>query len=657
MDQLIPLINELHDVFSRVDIPAMRAIELPQIAVVGSQSSGKSSVLEALVGKDFLPRGSGIVTRRPLILQLIQLFPRDGSAATAEWGEFLHKPGVKFHDFQEIRREIESETDAVAGKNKNISPVPITLKVYSPNVLTLTLIDLPGLVRNPVGDQPKDIEQQVYRMVMEYVKQPNTIILAVHPANTDLATSDGIQIAQKVDKEGMRTLGVLTKLDLMDPGTDASDILEGRLLKLRRGFVGVVNRGQRDLDNKKTAQEASRAELDFFSTHPVYKRFVDHCGTTYLAKTLSAMLLGHIREILPALRTKIDELLKLTTAEILKYGGEGEGTMDNSAMLLQLLTQFSNAVGDSINGRRVDAPRDELYGGARINSIFHDRFVPHIGSISPVKDLTDDQIRMAVYNSQGNRTMLFPSQQAFEALLQDQIKRLENPCMRCVEFVYDELVRISDQCAQKCDRYPNLRRELFKVTVDLLQSYKPMAEEHLKCAIASETAYINTNHPDFGDAVTILQQCFAPTAATGPAPAAPPQPTAASAAVVARGVAVPFEAIPGQIRCSGALTDKEVKDHRAIRSLIDSYFRVVKKTIQDQTPKVVTFFLVNKLQETIRDYLVAQLYKPDLIAELLKESDEVATRRKAAHQMHKCLTAAKEVLNKVRDARIEQNSR
>jgi GTP-binding protein EngB required for normal cell division len=257
MDQLIPLINELHDVFSRVDIPAMRAIELPQIAVVGSQSSGKSSVLEALVGKDFLPRGSGIVTRRPLILQLIQLFPRDGSAATAEWGEFLHKPGVKFHDFQEIRREIESETDAVAGKNKNISPVPITLKVYSPNVLTLTLIDLPGLVRNPVGDQPKDIEQQVYRMVMEYVKQPNTIILAVHPANTDLATSDGIQIAQKVDKEGMRTLGVLTKLDLMDPGTDASDILEGRLLKLRRGFVGVVNRGQRDLDNKKRRRARS----------------------------------------------------------------------------------------------------------------------------------------------------------------------------------------------------------------------------------------------------------------------------------------------------------------------------------------------------------------------------------------------------------------
>ena len=154
MDQLIPLINELHDVFSRVDIPAMRSIELPQIAVVGSQSSGKSSVLEALVGKDFLPRGSGIVTRRPLVLQLVQLFPKEG-APKEEWGEFLHKPGKKFTDFQEIKREIEAETDSVAGKNKNISPIPITLKVFSPTVLTLTLIDLPGLVRVSMENQPK----------------------------------------------------------------------------------------------------------------------------------------------------------------------------------------------------------------------------------------------------------------------------------------------------------------------------------------------------------------------------------------------------------------------------------------------------------------------------------------------------------------------
>eukprot|EP00274_Cyanoptyche_gloeocystis_P005872 CAMPEP_0196662332 /NCGR_PEP_ID=MMETSP1086-20130531/48255_1 /TAXON_ID=77921 /ORGANISM="Cyanoptyche gloeocystis , Strain SAG4.97" /LENGTH=88 /DNA_ID=CAMNT_0041997663 /DNA_START=22 /DNA_END=285 /DNA_ORIENTATION=- len=88
MDKLIPLINTLQDAFNNV---GLTFIDLPQIAVVGSQSSGKSSVLENVVGLDFLPRGSGIVTRRPLVLQLVNKPP-----GTQDWGEFLHLPGQKF---------------------------------------------------------------------------------------------------------------------------------------------------------------------------------------------------------------------------------------------------------------------------------------------------------------------------------------------------------------------------------------------------------------------------------------------------------------------------------------------------------------------------------------------------------------------------------
>jgi dynamin 1-like protein len=130
--------------------------------VVGSQSSGKSSVLENIVGRDFLPRGSGIVTRRPLILQLINLpSEHEGDeddevhvphtpasvAGQQEWGEFLHIPGRKFYDFAEVRREIENETSRIAGNNKGINRQPINLKIYSPHVLSLTLVDLPGLTK------------------------------------------------------------------------------------------------------------------------------------------------------------------------------------------------------------------------------------------------------------------------------------------------------------------------------------------------------------------------------------------------------------------------------------------------------------------------------------------------------------------------------
>lgn len=117
-------------------------------------------MLENIVGKDFLPRGSGIVTRRPLILQLINIPSEDvpegeealphtpASVATQhEWAEFHHISGRKFTDFSDVKREIENETARIAGSNKGISRQPISLKIYSPHVLSLTLVDLPGLTK------------------------------------------------------------------------------------------------------------------------------------------------------------------------------------------------------------------------------------------------------------------------------------------------------------------------------------------------------------------------------------------------------------------------------------------------------------------------------------------------------------------------------
>ncbi|VEL20794.1 unnamed protein product [Protopolystoma xenopodis] len=230
MEQLIPVVNKLQDAFSSLGIPL--GLDLPQIAVVGSQSAGKSSVLENFVGRDFLPRGSGIVTRRPLILQLFN--------SITEYAEFLHCKNKKFTDFEEVRKEIEAETDRVTGSNKGISNIPINLRVYSPHVLNLTLIDLPGITKVPVGDQPPDIEHLVRCMILDFIEQDNCLILAVSPANSDLANSDALKLAKEVDPQGLRTIGVITKLDLMDEGTDAREILENRLLPLRRGSLNLI---------------------------------------------------------------------------------------------------------------------------------------------------------------------------------------------------------------------------------------------------------------------------------------------------------------------------------------------------------------------------------------------------------------------------------
>ncbi|XP_062079263.1 phragmoplastin DRP1C-like [Humulus lupulus] len=133
------------------------------------QSSGKSSVLESVVGRDFLPRGSGIDTRRPLVLQLHKI--EDGQT---EYAEFLHAPRKKYTDFAAVRKEIQDETDRITGKSKQISNIPIHLSIYSPNVVNLTVIDLPGLTKVVVEGQPETIVEDIENMVRSYVEKVST---------------------------------------------------------------------------------------------------------------------------------------------------------------------------------------------------------------------------------------------------------------------------------------------------------------------------------------------------------------------------------------------------------------------------------------------------------------------------------------------------
>ncbi|KAK1559906.1 hypothetical protein Q3G72_019833 [Acer saccharum] len=284
---------------------------LPTVAVVGGQSSGKSSVLESIVGRDFLPRGSGIVTRRPLVLQLHKT--EDGSQ---EYAEFLHLPRRKFTDFALVRKEISDETDRVTGKTKQISPIPIHLSIYSPNVVNLTLIDLPGLTKVAVEGQAETIVQDIENMVRSYVEKPNIIILAISLANQDIATSDAIKLAREVDPTGERTFGVLTKLDLMDKGTNALDVLEGRSYRLQHPWVGIVNRSQSDINRNVDMIVARRKEREYFATSPDYGHLASKMGSEYLAKLLSKHLESVIRARIPSITSLINKSVEELESEM-----------------------------------------------------------------------------------------------------------------------------------------------------------------------------------------------------------------------------------------------------------------------------------------------------------------------------------------------------
>jgi len=145
-----------------------------------------------------------------MVIHLLATAQDDNESQEKEWGEFLHIPNQTFTNFDDIRQEIMKETDRMAGKNKGVSPVPINLKIYSPYVLNLTLVDLPGLTKVPVGDQPHDIDRQIRHMCTQYISKPNAIILAVTAANTDLANSDALRMAREVDPDGMMVMNHCT---------------------------------------------------------------------------------------------------------------------------------------------------------------------------------------------------------------------------------------------------------------------------------------------------------------------------------------------------------------------------------------------------------------------------------------------------------------
>ncbi|KAI9753107.1 MAG: dynamin-like GTPase mgm1, partial [Lichina confinis] len=241
------------------------ALALPSIVVIGSQSSGKTSVLEAIVGHEFLPKGSNMVTRRPIELTLVNT-----PEAKAEYGEFPALGLGKVTDFSQIQRTL-TDLNLAVPEAECVSDEPIQLTIHSPNVPDLSLIDLPGYIQVTGLDQPMELKQKIADLCDRYIQPPN-VILAISAADVDLANSTALRASRRVDPRGERTIGVITKLDLVDPRR-AAEILNDRKYPLRLGYVGVVCRvpsttGLFSKGSSSVSDLIRKNEKTFFATHP-----------------------------------------------------------------------------------------------------------------------------------------------------------------------------------------------------------------------------------------------------------------------------------------------------------------------------------------------------------------------------------------------------
>src|SRR5271170_6951621 len=297
-------------------------LTLPSIVVIGSQSSGKSSVLEAIVGHEFLPKGSNMVTRRPIELTLVNT-----PDAKAEYGEFPALGLGKITDFSSIQRTL-TELNLAVPVEQCVTDEPIQLSIFSPNVPDLQLIDLPGYIQVVGRDQPVELKQKISDLCDKYIQPPN-VILAISAADVDLANSTALRASRRVDPRGERTIGVITKLDLVDPRRGA-DMLSDKQYPLRLGYVGVVCKipqaatGIFSRAGGNLTRAITKNENAYFSSHPLEFGPESQLavGTSTLRKKLMYVLEQTMASSLAGTRDAIVQELEEATYEFkVQYNG------------------------------------------------------------------------------------------------------------------------------------------------------------------------------------------------------------------------------------------------------------------------------------------------------------------------------------------------
>eukprot|EP00921_Rhytidocystis_pertsovi_P003594 GHVQ01006237.1.p1 GENE.GHVQ01006237.1~~GHVQ01006237.1.p1 ORF type:complete len:721 (-),score=100.59 GHVQ01006237.1:199-2361(-) len=652
--KLINIVDELRDV------GLQRYINLPRICVVGTQSSGKSSVLESVMGLDFLPRGEGVVTRRPIELRLIHLSEAEHSLDES-WVEFEGAKDEKVENFAEARKRIERLTDEVAGTNKGIIDEPMVLSVYATQCPDLTLIDLPGITRVPIkgSDQTDDIERLTRDMASRYAEDPRTIILAVLPANADMSTSDALQLARRVDPDGTRTIGVITKLDLMDRGMDATRMLLGEEVPLRLGYTGLINRSQADIREGKSIKQAIEDEKQFFLNHPAYRSLAPGLlGVRCLIDKLTTVLFGHIRAFLPEIKREINNKLRSVEGRISELGeGVPEQPSQMALLLWRLIKDYCDMFKNTIRGKydkRLESyfEDEDITEGGHIQTIFSEVLEEYVDK-DITHELTDYDIDLAIRMSEGDSPPGCLSPGTFEFLMQPHLQKIHAPAMDTLDRTAQTLELLSQKIAHRVfGRFPHLQAQILEVSQDILQTEKRKAKAILEHMIQLEIGYLFTNDADcakYSDRNRFVK--------TENRDAQQPQAGAGAGGGGGGGFQQNTRELYNHARqsMSGVWNEKKKTTYsecylKEIRNHVDTYFGIVLKNVRDTIPRTIGYFLVRQLEEKLEIKLYGEFTNEQKYEDLLGEPAHIMEERKALRQQQATMMRAMQVLQ--RDPRI-----
>jgi interferon-induced GTP-binding protein Mx1 len=469
-------------------------LNMPQICVMGDQSSGKSSVLEALSGIPF-PRGSGLVTRCPI--RMVMKRSRQGTQFSAAVSTSGNPEQTMAYDISELNILIDQKMREVCKEGNNFSTESVIVDLVSPDACDLTVVDLPGIIRTVTTGQNVDSIKQVNSLIKSYLMDKRTIILAVIPANQDIATVDILERAQSVDPSGQRTIGVVTKTDLVGPGSEEEvvSVVTNVRKPLALGYVMVKNRTQKDIQDKISTSRARDLETEFFQRHSVFKKVNPQLvGITQLSKKLTLLLLDRIKTELAPMRSLVDKLLGDVRAEMRLFPSStklSRTTAERQKLFVATVQDFVRQLADSVRGEyrervMVRNPELRLFAQAMLK---FEEFQLQVQGTAP--QFRDDEyvenLSSQIEEFRGRELPGFMSSQAFYMCMSQYVDRWQEPISGLVTEVRNVALEVAVGLSSALlQPYPALQQAIREVVATVLDDSINHAQDHLQDVLSRE---------------------------------------------------------------------------------------------------------------------------------------------------------------------------
>ncbi|XP_038862422.1 interferon-induced GTP-binding protein Mx-like [Salvelinus namaycush] len=597
-EKVRPFIDLVDDMRS---IGIDKELPLPAIAVVGDQSSGKSSVLEFLSGVA-LPRGTGIVTRCPLLLKLC-------NDRTVKW-EAVISYGEKYrHEFEEpseVVRHVEQAQNSLAGKGVGICDDLITLKITSSTVCDLSLIDLPGIARVAVKGQPDDIGVQIKNLIMKFIKNKITIILAVVPCNVDIATTEALKMAQEVDPEGTRTMAILTKPDLIDPGAEKNvlEIVHNKVIVLNMGYVIVKCRGQKKIDENMSITRAIEEELEFFENHEHFRSLLreEKATTKCLATKLSNALVKHIKKSLPQMSETIKERLgevKHLLSQI--EGGPPMEPEEKRKYLIQVITDFNDQITQLSKG--------DIIVEENLFVLMRKEFTEWMECLKNSKSHYHEVVQQVVdeYDEKhrGSELPGFSNYRVFQNVVQKLVAELKRPAMTTLQTIRDMVQKQFDHLSKESFKnYPYLHQVSMKRIETIQEKQSNIVKERIVEQFEMEMQVYTQD-----------------------------------------------EIFNKHSRKEGTEDGSDHDTRSKYPGLLKAYYEIVVQRLADQVPMLIRYFILKQSAKIVCSEMLDLLHRDDT-DNILQEDSEIGEYRAKLHAQVDRLIQANDKISSLRECDV-----